>query len=587
MNSVLNSPDSGLIGDRGSDMAPPPAEPVATGDLPRQLQAIGLGGLAASLVACGGGGGDAPAAVVPPTPAPAPTPAAKPTVEEAGRFLTQATLGFSQADLHALTASSYADWLDTQFALPRSTGHCDWLTANGYNAATNINNTSGLDNTIWRKLISPGDPLRQRVVLALSEMCVVSVLGINSQWRQYAVGNYLDILETHAFGNYRTLLQQITLSTAMGYYLTYRGNAKANATTGSQPDENYARELMQLFTIGLVQLNTDGSVKTNAQGAGMESFVPADVSGLARVFTGWNLDVSGLTRPYPPEIHTRPMVSSANTYESGSKSFLGSTIAAGTTALDALNAALDTLFNHPNLPPFVGKQLIQRLVTSNPSPAYIARVSAVFANNGSGVRGDLKAVIRAILLDTEARDATLAASPTFGKLREPMVRFLNWAKAYSASSPSGSWNVGDLSDPTSRLGQSPMRSGSVFNFFRPGYVPPNTGLATQGLAAPEFQITNETTISGYVNFMQRAVTGAGVGDLKPDYSSLLPLAANAPALLSAVNQVLAGSQVSAATLATIQTAVGSMPFATPTQLQNRVYAALVLVLASPEFIAQK
>ena len=210
MNSVLNSPDSGLIGELVPDAPPPPAEPVANAALPRQLQAIGLGGLAASLVACGGGGEDAPAAVAPPTPAPtpapAPAPAPKPTVEEAGRFLTQATLGFSQTDLNALTSSSYSDWLDTQFALPRSAGHCDWLTASGYNAATNINNTTGLDNTIWRKLISAGDPLRQRVVLALSEVCVVSVLGINSQWRQYAVGNYLDILEAQAFGNYRTLL---------------------------------------------------------------------------------------------------------------------------------------------------------------------------------------------------------------------------------------------------------------------------------------------------------------------------------------------------------------------------------------------
>lgn len=162
------------------------------------------------------------------------------------------------------------------------------------------------------------------------------------------------------------------------------------------------------------------------------------------------------------------MVSVASQYETGSKTFLGKTIAAGTPAMDALNQALDTLFQHPNLPPFISRQLIQRLVTSNPSPAYVARVSAVFANNGAGVRGDLQAVLKAILLDTEARSATTAAQPTYGKLREPVMRFLAWARAYRASSATGTWAVGDLSDPATRLGQSPMRSGSVFNFFRPG-----------------------------------------------------------------------------------------------------------------------
>ncbi len=496
-------------------------------------------------------------------------------------------MGYSRADLNALIQSqSYAAWITAQFAISPIQGHCDWLIAKGYDDPTYINNAQGLDNTIWRKLISSPDALRQRVVLALSEICVVSVLGINAQWRQFSVANYLDILQANAFGNYRTLLEQISLSPAMGYYLTFRGNAKANATTGSQPDENYARELMQLFTIGLLQLNSDGSVKTNGTSP-LETYTQADVSGLARVFTGWGLDTSGLTSPFPPDIQRRPMVQTANRYETGSKSFLGVTIPANTSASDSLRIALDTLFNHPNLPTFVGKQMIQRLVTSNPSPAYIARVSSAFSNNGAGVRGDMKALITAVLLDPDARDATLAAGPSFGKLREPVVRFLNWARAWQATSPNGNWAIGDLSDPATRLGQSPMRSSSVFNFFRPGYVPPNTALSALGLTGPEFQITTESSVAGYVNFMQQAISGVGVADVRADYSSLLAAAPDAAKLLLEINQVMASGQLSASTLSQIQAAIDTMPSASAANLQNRVYAALTLVMAAPEYIVQK
>lgn len=509
------------------------------------------------------------------------------SVADAGRFLAQATLGYNHDDLTALQAATCFDWIDAQFALPLSQGHYDWLIANNYNNAANINSMAGLDNTIWRKFISSPDLLRQRVVLALSELCVVSVLGINASWRQFSVANYLDILESNAFGNYRNLLQQISLSPAMGYYLTYRGSVKANPASGSQPDENYARELMQLFSIGLQSLNSDGSVQTNGNGVGIETYTQADVSGLARVFTGWDVDVSGLTSPYPPDFQKRPMISVAARYETGSKVFLGTTIPAGTSATGSLGLALDSIFNHANMPPFVGRQLIQHLVTSNPSPGYISRVSAVFSNNGLGVRGDMKAVIKAILLDSEARDDVTASGPTFGKLREPMVRFLNWARAYKANSPSGAWSVGDLSDTATRLGQSPMRSGSVFNFFRPGYVPPNTAIAVQGLTGPEFQITNESSVAGYVNYMQRVIAGTGAGDLAPDYSSLIPLAARSADLLAEINLVLASSQISAVTLSAMQTALDTIPTSTAAGALNRIYAALTLVLASPEYIAQK
>ena len=537
-----------------------------------------------SMAACGGGGnGNTPADISPvPTPAPSPS-----TVAEAGRFLAQATLGYTRAELTALHGMKYSDWIDAQFALPRTQSHWDWLVANGYNNATNINSATGLDNTIWRKFISSTDALRQRVVLALSELCVVSVLGVNAQWRQFSVANYLDILEANAFGNYRTLLGQISLSPAMGYYLTFRGSVKANSTTGSEPDENYARELMQLFTIGLLKLNTDGSLQADVNGTAIETYTQADVSGLARVFTGWNLDVTGLTSPYPPDYQQRPMISVAASYETGSKTFLGATVPAGSSASDSLKMALDTIFAHPNVPGFVSKQLIQRLVTSNPSAGYISRVSKVFADNGFGVRGDLKAVIKAILLDSEARDPVTAMTSTFGKLREPVVRFLNWARAYGVKSPSGAWGVGDLSDTATRLGQSPMRSGSVFNFFRPGYVPPSTAFSALGLTGPEFQITNESSVAGYINYMQRAISGVGIGDLAADYSGLLALAGNSGSLLNEINEVLAASQLSSPTLTEMQNALDTMPTTTTAGAMNRIYAALTLVLASTEYIAQR
>ena len=586
----MHAPTIDPESDSAASVAPAPAPaphspaPVLTGAA--LLAAAAAGSL---LSACGGGDGPAPGAGLNPPSSPVPATDKPTSVRDAARFLTQATLGYTRADLNALvSAGSFTGWLDAQFALPRSASHFDWLTAKGYGDAANIFSTKGLDNTIWRKFITSPDALRQRVVLALSELCVVSVLGINSSWPQFAVGSYLDVLEANAFGNYRQLLGQISLSPAMGYFLTFRGNVKANAATGSQPDENYARELMQLFTIGLLQLNPDGSVQS-AGGKPVETYKQADVSGLARVFTGWDLDTSGLTRPYPPEVMRRPMTQVASRYETGAKSFLGATVPAGATATDSLNSALDTLFNHPNLPVFVGRQMIQRLVTSNPSGAYVTRVAAAFANNGAGVRGDMKALLTAILLDPEARDASAAAAPNFGKLREPVTRFLGWARSFGVTSTSDAWAIGDLSDPATRLGQSPMRSPSVFNFFRPGYVPPDTSFASQGLAAPEFQITNEVTVAAYVNYMQQVIGNSMTGDIKADYGTLTPLAAtaSAAALVAEINQVLAAGALSPATLGHIQSAVESVAPNTANGPRNRIFIALTLVMASPEFIAQK
>ena len=253
----------------------------------------------------------------------------------------------------------------------------------------------------------------------------------------------------------------------------------------------------------------------------------------------------------------------------------------------SLKLALDAIFAHPNVAPFVSKQLIQHLVTSNPSPAYVQRVATIFENNGSGVRGDLRAVVRAILLDTEARnDAAAASSTTFGKLREPVMRFTGWARAFGATSPSDKWPIGTTTNVSEKLAQGIGRSPSVFNFFRPGYIPPNSAIGTQNLVAPEFQITNEITLVAYINFMQVAMRD-GFGDFKADYTEYLAKATDSQALLDMINLRIAANQVSAATIAQIKTAVDSIATVTPADLQNRVNTATLLIMASPEFLVLK
>jgi uncharacterized protein (DUF1800 family) len=507
------------------------------------------------------------------------------TPERASRFLAQASMGATREQITRVQAVGYAAWLEEQFALPASGTRWDWLAAGGYDVLTNKNGEAGADACQWRKLISAPDTLRQRVTLALSEIVVAAVAGfVGNGWKAFSAAAYLDLLEANAFGNYRTLLQQVSLSAPMGEFLTYRNNVKFNANTGAMPDENYAREVMQLFTIGLTQLNLDGSPKLTS-GLPTDTYSLDDITGLARVFTGWNYDLTGTTADVP-EFKRRPMIQTASRHEIGTKVFLGTTIAAGVDGSASLTQALDTIFAHPNVAPFIGRQLIQRLVCSNPSAAYVTRVAGVFNNDGSGVKGNLKAVVKAILLDDEARNGARISDPNFGKLREPILRLTAWARAFKATSPSDAWAIGNTSDPGTRLGQSPLRSGSVFNFFRPGYVPPNSAIGSAGLVAPEFQITNESTVVGYINYMQTLIS-RGTGDVKADYSALIPLAETTQALLDEINVVLVAGQLSAATLALIKGALDSMASGTDAARLNRIYAALVMVMAAPEFIVQK
>jgi uncharacterized protein (DUF1800 family) len=353
---------------------------------------------------------------------------------QAARFLQHAQFSSTEAEIAAVTSQGAAAWLDSQMTLNSSTGGYDWLMQRGYGVIdkNKFYEMEYQSNYMaWYQIMASPDGVRRRMALALSEFFVVGGAGISTiSWSMFAMGAYWDVLCKNAFGNYRTLLEEITLNIAMGEYLNTLGNQKEDAKSGRLPDENYAREVMQLFTIGLVQLNIDGTPKMGANGQPLETFTQSDVSNLARVFTGYESDNSeGYSQSAEAPTYTvrnvgytrRPMVLNANRHSTLRADFLGASVPAGTDGKTALKIALDTLFNHANVGPFFGRQMIQRLVCSNPSPAYVARVAEVFNNNGKGVRGDLAAVFKAILLDNEATSPSGLTSTTFGKLREPMM----------------------------------------------------------------------------------------------------------------------------------------------------------------------
>ncbi|MFY2569479.1 DUF1800 domain-containing protein [Achromobacter ruhlandii] len=502
-----------------------------------------------------------------------------PTPGQASRFLAQATFGPTPALIDAVVRDGYAGWLDAQLALAPSQSHFDWLLQQGKDTEAYKGNgiNAPLESTLWRKFISAEDQVRTRVAFALSEIFVVGVASITANWPLFGAAGFMDLLAEHALGNYRDLLTAVTRNLSMGCMLTYRGNRKEDPRTGRHPDENYAREVMQLFSIGLIELNRDGTPRL-VNGAPVETYDNADVQGLAKVFTGWDLDGPETD----VQFHRRPMALNPALHSLAEKRFLGAVIPPGTDGHLSLKRAMEVISAHPNVGPFIGTQLIQRLVTSNPSPAYVGRVAAVFDDDGHGARGNLKAVVRAILLDDEARHPDLS-SPGWGKVREPILRFSGWARAFGATSSNGAWAMPDTTDNTIRLAQSPMRSASVFNFFRPRYTPPVTELARRGLVAPELQITDETSIAGYLNFVAIYVD-RGWEDLQTPYTAEIALAADADALVARIVLLLAGDAFSAATAQAIAQAVDTLPRERP---RDRVRAAITLVAASPEYLVQK
>ena len=559
------------------------ADAPGSGVSHRAVAAATLATTAASLlVACGDGGSSGGVAIAPtPTPSPTPTPVPV-TATQASRFLAQSSIGYAKADITNLTTSTFSAWINNQFAMARPQKFWDFLIAGNYNVVANINSSAGFDAMVWSQLMGSADILRQRIGLSLLNQWVVGIDGFNSSWQPFVMAAYFDVLWDNAFGNYRDIMEGVSTSVAMGYYLTFLGNRRANTTTGAIPDENYARELMQLFTIGIYQLNMDGTLVLSG-GNPVPTYTQNDVSQAARVWTGYGINGSDNTTPDRMRL---PMVVNAGNHETGASSFLGINVPTGNDGATSRQITLDGLFNHANMPPFVSKQLIQHLVTSNPAPAYVARVSAVFVNNGSGVRGDMKAVIRAILTDVAARDDTQVDGTSFGKLREPVVRLVQWAKAFNVTSPTNLWPFGSTASSSTRLGQSPGRAPSVFNWFRPGYTPPGTVIATSNRVAPEFQVTNEPSVIAYINYMQTLIA-SGAGEARPDYSALTPLATDSQALLTELNLVLAANQISAATIAQMKTALDTIAITTTAGINNRIYAAIVLVMASPEYLVQR
>ena len=586
--------------DLEADLESAPIEPAT--ERTEDVRGAGVAVVAAlALSACGGGGGSSPSPS--PAPPPPPPPVSKAgTDTEAARFLLQAQFSAPDADIATLKTSGYLAWLNAQYGSQLGQTGVAWLNARGHNSITAEQRyfwPQFGDFMIWNQLLAGPDQMRKRVALALSEFFVVSLSPIDGFYPPYVIAAYWDALTANAFGNFRTLLERITLNAGMGFFLNTKGNLKEDAN-GRQPDENYAREVMQLFTIGLYELNPDGTPRLDANDRPIETYGQSDITNLARVFTGYDWDylANGGTftdvawHDYDvPSTHfaTNPMWFNPNNHSNLEVNFLGTNIPANTPGRDALRIALDRLFNHPNAGPFFARQMIQRLVTSNPSPAYVGRVAAAFANNGSGTRGDLRAVWTAILMDDEALAAPSAANALAGKLREPVVRLVQWWRTVGVSSTNGAYEIYDLSQSDTALGQSALRSPSVFNFFRPGYVPPGTGIATAGKQAPEFQLLNETTTAGYINFLQW-VTRGGYNDVKPTYADLLPIAHDVPQVVAWLNLRLTSNQMSTDSLAVIQnmlTLFGITSTSSNDNKLNMLATGCFLFLISPEYLVQK
>ena len=521
--------------------------------------------------------------------------------KEAARFLGRATFGPNMAAIDALAASDTNTWLTAQFSRPQTwhRGYINTMLAAEAAGGAKVGFTAFYE-TFWLQATRSQDQLRQRMAFALSQIFVISMQNESVRPMVRGTAGYYDMLGQHAFGNFRNLLEGVAMHPMMGLYLSHLRNQKESGAR--TPDENFAREIMQLFSIGLYQLNADGSLKLSG-GKPIDSYTRADVEGLAKVFTGlsWAGPDKSAERFYAsrndPDREWKMMQFYPAFHSTAEKRFLGLTLPGSGSGEAEIKLALDTLFNHPNTGPFFSRQLIQHLVSSNPSAAYVGRVAAAFANNGKGVRGDMQAIIRAVLLDPEALAPATTALRT-GKLREPVLRLANWMRAFDAQSASGKYRLYYLDDPLDGLGQSPLNAPSVFNFYRPSYVPPNSAIASGGMVAPEMQITSEPSVTGYLNFMQEAIN-AGVGEgreIRPDYSKELALSSDANALVDRIDLLLLNGAMSPKLRGQIVNAVNgvTLPAVAPgygpqlaSAKSNRVKLAIFLAMASSEYLVQK
>ena len=572
------------------------------------------------LASCGGGSGgsssNSTSTVAPPPPI---------SKAEAYRFLNQGTFGATETDANTLiglgdSSTGYSRWIDSQIIREPSLllPAVEAAYPNPVPQGFNVGSLNAVRLERWFANVLQGeDQLRQRVAFALSEIFVVSQVGALLNLPN-ATASFHDMLARNAFGNFRVLLEDVTLHPAMGVYLSMLGNQKAVTGTNLRPDENYAREMMQLFSIGLVELNMDGSVRTDASGQPIPTYNQNVIEGFSRVFTGWKWDCPS-TLPACTFANTRPQIAPVLGYnqvkpmrlfteqhETGSKLVLSypgaaltnATIPAGQTGAKDLQDALDNVFNHPNVAPFISKQLIQKLVTSNPSPAYVRRVAERFNNDGNGNRGNLEAVVRAILLDPEARSAP--SGNAAGKLKEPLLRLTQFWRAYDATSRSGKLGAaGNFSGGVSAVfGQAQGSSPSVFNFFSPFYAPPGE-IADAGRVAPEMQLATEYLNTQIANFFwtqalsrTHNATNLGVDVMYINTSAELLVASDSEALINRVAERLLGgaTQMSAGlkTQAKAQIDRTAVPATNPgTALATRTADAIFFVVTSPEFALQR
>jgi uncharacterized protein (DUF1800 family) len=532
-----------------------------------------------ALAGCGGGGGGS---TTPPPPPPPPPPVTK---AEAYQLLNQGSFGATEAEAERVISMRQEAWVEEQFQKPLSLQlpHLQSLPPPQFPFQLHEDRVD-----IWfRNALNGEDQLRQRVAFALSEVMVVSQLGALGNL-PYAVADYYDVLARNAFGNYRELLEEVTLHPAMGVYLSMLGNEKPDPVLNIRPDENYAREVMQLFSIGLVELNIDGTQRLDMQGQPIPTYDQEIIEGFAHVYTGWTFAGAPSFRQARPTRFNQviPMQLYPGFHDLEAKTLLnGVTLPAGQSGDQDLRDALDNIFNHPNVGPFIAIRLIQRLVNSNPSPGYVRRVAEVFNNNGSGVRGDLAAVIRAILLDAEAHPTM--AMEIDGKVKEPLLRLTQLWKAYDATSNSGRF---PLVASYILFGQGPLQSPSVFNFFSPFYAPPGE-IRDSSLVAPELEIATEYQNTLFTNYMFYQVFALNhtnnaleEDDVFINFEEEMAIAADPDALIDMVAGKLLAGQISD----TLRQEIAGMLARVPeTDAAIRAAETIYFVVTSPEYAYQR
>ena len=538
-----------------------------------------------------------------------------PNMAASSRFLGQATLGADMETITTMTAKSYEQWIDEQFDTPASFTMEQRTMEITNMVLDSIYAMNGNPNTVqpllsywyaswWEYTLNSPDILRNKIALALSEIFVVSEFP-NLNTEALALANYYDVLLDNSFGNFRTLLEDVTFHPAMGVYLTHINNPRSDSTLNRFPDENYAREVMQLFTIGLYELNLDGTPKLDTASNLIPTYNNNDIAEFAKVFTGLTYSDNFLfgQDPLSHISFLSPMKMVNYWHEPGEKALLyGDTIPDRNPkdGLADVQDALDNLFYHPNVGPFFARKLIQRLVRSNPSPEYIERVAMAFNDNGSGIRGDMQAVIKAILLDEEARDCDFASDPFEGMLREPLVRYTQLCRAFNANSVSGLYrNI--MIEFYQLTGQKPLASPSVFNFFLPDFQPIGA-IKQNDLVAPEFQLWNTASVIGYTNrlhdwifneynimeyitfFPNESYSTDKLVSLDFTDESSLEEISEIGELLERLNIILVHGQMTAETRATITNALMKVPDA---QSDFRWRLGVFLVMISPDYLILK